>query len=158
MTPQSLLAEAAQRGIELFADGQTIRYRGPKTAVADLRPKLAAHKGELLALLRAKHYRTTTDKALALLKQLRCYTLPAGRMPVVTRLAQRLADAMVQWENGEPVSDLPDDPTVILRSLQGFERELIALGGAPDRELAEAAAIVEAVFPCSRLVEVRKLR
>jgi hypothetical protein len=49
--PEGLLAEAARRGIELYTDGYTIRYRGPKTALADLKPKLAAHKGELLVLL-----------------------------------------------------------------------------------------------------------
>ena len=51
MIPEGLLAEAARRGIELYTDGYTIRYRGPKTALADLKPKLAAHKGELLVLL-----------------------------------------------------------------------------------------------------------
>ena len=53
MIPQELLDEAARRGIYLFLDGQTVRYRGPKAALAELMPKLAAHKGELLAQLRA---------------------------------------------------------------------------------------------------------
>ena len=36
MTPQGLLGEAARRGIELYPDGYTIRYRGPKAALAEL--------------------------------------------------------------------------------------------------------------------------
>lgn len=51
MTPQALLAEATRRGIELYREGCAIRYRGPKTALVDLKPKLAACKGELLTLL-----------------------------------------------------------------------------------------------------------
>jgi hypothetical protein len=39
-----------------------------------------------------------------------------------------------------------------------IERELTALGGAPDKVLAEAVAMVERSFPGARLVEVRKLR
>ena len=51
MTPQALLAEATRRGIELYREAGAIRYRGPKTALVDLKPKLAACRGELLTLL-----------------------------------------------------------------------------------------------------------
>lgn len=124
----------------------------------DLLDRIRAHKAELLVTLRVEHYRTTADKALALLNRLKTYTLPAGRMPAARLLAERLGAAMVRWEDGGPVSDVPDDPAVILRALQGFEGELIALGGAPDPELTKAVAMVERSFPGARLVEVRKLR
>jgi hypothetical protein len=68
-------------------------------------------------------------------------------MPVVRALGERLA----------PFARATD-PAAILSALRDFERELVALGGAPNRELAEAAAMVEAVFPGSRLVEIRKLQ
>jgi hypothetical protein len=63
VTPQALLAEAARRGIALYPDGHNIRYRGPKTDLADLKPKLAAHKGELLTLLRAERDKVEIDLA-----------------------------------------------------------------------------------------------
>ena len=63
MTPLALLAEAARRGIALYPDGHNIRYRGPKTDLADLKPRLAAHKGELLTLLRTE--RNEIEIALA---------------------------------------------------------------------------------------------
>jgi hypothetical protein len=39
-----------------------------------------------------------------------------------------------------------------------MERELIALGGSPDPELAVAVAMMEQSFLGSRLLEVRKQR
>jgi hypothetical protein len=162
VTLPELLAEAARRGIELYPDGNIIRYRGPKTAVADLKAKLAASKVELLVHLRAKQEEdeidrlaradteqedTTADKALALLDRLRCYTLPSGRMAVVNQLAEALAPFARSTE-----------PAAILTALRDFEHELIALGGAPDPPLAEAVGMVERRFPSARLVEVKKLR
>ena len=63
MTPPALLAEAARLGIELYPDGHNIRYRGPKTALANIKPKLVAHKGELLALFRAEGNENETNLA-----------------------------------------------------------------------------------------------
>ncbi len=62
MTPQGLLAEAARRGIQLYADGYIIRYRGPKAALAELKTKLAAHKAELLTLLRTVQEQAETHR------------------------------------------------------------------------------------------------
>jgi len=67
VTLQELLAEVARRGIDLYPDGNLIRYRGPKTAVADLKAKLAANRRELLVLLRGERDCAMQDKALALL-------------------------------------------------------------------------------------------
>ena len=154
MTPQALLTEAARRGIELYLDGQTIRYRGPKTALADLKPMLAAHKGELLTLLCAEQERA---EARALLKRLKTFTLPAGRMPAARMIAERCSARLVQAHDGEPV-DEADDPASFLAVLQDIERELIALGGFPDPELAGAIGAVEASFPGACLVDVRRLQ
>ena len=157
MTPQGLLAEAARRGIELYPDGHTIRYRGPKTALADLKPKLAAHKGELLTLLRAAQDRIAAGNALAHLQRLKTYTLPAGRMAAAREIAWRCGERLMVWANGEP-ADLTDDPIRILHALQDIERELVALGGAPDPELADAIKGVTDTFPGATLVAVRKLQ
>jgi hypothetical protein len=153
VTPQALLAEAARRGIELYPDGHTIRYRSPKTALADLKPMLAAHKGELLTLLCAEQDRA---EAPALLKRLKTFTLPAGRMPAARMIAERCSARLVQSHDGEPV-DEADAPASFLAVLQDIERELIASGGGPDPELAGASGAVEAAFPGARLVAVRKL-
>ncbi len=154
MTPQALLAEAARRGIELYPDGHTIRYRGPKTALADLKPMLAAHKGELLTLLCAQQDRAET---LALLKRLKTFTLPAGRMPAARMIAERCSARLVESHYGEPV-DEADNPASVLAMLQQIEHELIALGGCPDPELGGAINAVEALFPGARLLDVCKLQ
>jgi hypothetical protein len=155
VTPEELLAEAVQRGIELYLDGQTIRYRGPKTALADLKPQLASYKHGLLPLLRTERDRAATDEALTLLQRLKTFTLPAGRMPAAREIAERWSARLVRWENGEPV-DEADDPASSLAVLRGIERELTALGGVPDPALAEAVAVVEGAFPGSQLVEIRR--
>jgi hypothetical protein len=79
------------------------------------------------------------DQALALLNQLKCYTLPADRMPDARELAERMRGLA--------------DTAAILHALRDFERELRALGGEYDRALAEATAVVERVFPGARLVK-----
>ncbi|MBU8897893.1 amino acid adenylation domain-containing protein [Corallococcus sp. M34] len=51
-----LLAELNRRGLEVWAEGDLLRLRGPKGAAGDdLRKVLAEHKGELLELLRERH-------------------------------------------------------------------------------------------------------
>src|SRR5438552_727788 len=55
MTPTELLAELVQRGITLSKDGENLRARGPKAALAlDLLEALAQHKARLLAFLEAR--------------------------------------------------------------------------------------------------------
>jgi hypothetical protein len=55
MTLGELLAELNRRGLEVWADGETLRIRGPKGAAdKGLRAALAQHKSEILALLRER--------------------------------------------------------------------------------------------------------
>lgn len=154
MTPRGLFAKAARRGIELYLDGHTIRYRGPKTALADLKPKLAACKDELLTLLRAEQ---DCAAALTLLQRLKTFTLPTDRMAAAREIARRCAARLVHWENGELLDEFGDPPS-ILAALRDIERELILIAASPDPELAEAVALVERTFLGARLVEVRKLQ
>jgi len=99
-------------------------------------------KAELLRTLpKAQGHEEPVDAsgtALALLIRLKGYTLPSGRIPVIRNLAERVRG----------LADAAD----ILRTLRVFERELIALGGEYDWELAQAIAKVEGVFPGARLV------
>ncbi|GEM_PF-3170432 len=85
-------------------------------------------------------------EALEVLRRLKCYTLPAGRMAAARLLARGL----------EPLLRAPKlDPARALTALQQLERDLIALGGRPDPELAAAVELVERVFPGARLVQVK---
>lgn len=53
MTALALLAELRRRGVVLEASGDRLRYRAPAGAMtAELRAALAAHKAELLMMLR----------------------------------------------------------------------------------------------------------
>lgn len=75
MTDPELLAEAGRRGIELYPDGTSLRYRGPRAAVAALKPKLAERKAELLAALTRSHAGAEVDPEadrIARLDQERC--------------------------------------------------------------------------------------
>ena len=53
MTALELLSNLSSKDIEIWADGDRLRYNAPKGALTpDLREKLADHKSEVLALLR----------------------------------------------------------------------------------------------------------
>ena len=53
MTAFELLSNLSSKDIEIWADGDRLRYNAPKGALTpDLRKELAAHKSEILALLR----------------------------------------------------------------------------------------------------------
>ena len=53
MTALELLSNLSSKDIEIWADGDRLRYNAPKGALTpDFRKELAAHKSEILALLR----------------------------------------------------------------------------------------------------------
>lgn len=52
MTAIEVLSMCRARGVELVADGGRIVLRGPQAARDELRPLVAGHKMELLAVLR----------------------------------------------------------------------------------------------------------
>jgi hypothetical protein len=52
MTPSGLLVRLRARGVDLWREGETIRYRGPEGAVTpELRDALAQHKADLIDLV-----------------------------------------------------------------------------------------------------------
>ncbi len=53
MAPGVILARCRENGIELRADGDHLRLRGPAAGREKVRALIAAHKPELLALLTA---------------------------------------------------------------------------------------------------------
>jgi hypothetical protein len=149
MNVAAILKECARRGIRLSVDGERIIAR-PLSAVApELREAASEHKAELIEALQA-------SEALLLLDRLKTFSLPNGRLSAAREIAQRCGARLVRWEHGEP-ADEADDPSSILAVLRDIERELVALGGAPDPELAKTVETVKRSFPGSRLVDVRTL-
>jgi hypothetical protein len=131
----------------------------PRSKLTDAdRQLIRQHKTELLTLLvspEAEHPASErllrnapesaadiAEKALGLLDRWKCYIVPGGRMAEVRQLAAKLSELQ--------------EPAALLRGLQDFERDLIAVGGEYDRELAEAVAIVEFGFPGARLVKFKQ--
>lgn len=142
----SILDELRERGLRVRAAGDKVRLEPRRLVTPEVMEQVLRHKSELLAHLRAEKDRA---EALALLNRLKTYTLPAGRMPAARAIVERL----------KPLLAAPEiDPAQALTTLQQLERELVALGGASDPELTEAATIVERAFPGARLVDVRKLQ
>jgi hypothetical protein len=81
-------------------------YVTPKERLTpDLIERIRQHKPALLTYSRIKQECGLIDEALALLQQLKCYTLPAGRMPAAREIAERCAARLVLWENGEPIGE-----------------------------------------------------
>jgi hypothetical protein len=76
-------------------------------------------------------------------------------MSAAREIAQRCADRLIRWENGEPV-DEADDPVSVLAVLRDIERELHALGAAPDPQLQAIVAEVETTFPGALFLDVRR--
>jgi len=85
-------------------------------------------------------------EALRLLERLKCFTLPRGRMEAARQIVCRL----------EPLLHVREiDPVQALAVLRQIERDLIALGGAPDPELGEVVETVRRAFPSAGLVEIK---
>ena len=54
MTASELLDHVRKQGVRLWVDSGQVRYRAPRDVLTEaLRAQLAAHKSEILALLRA---------------------------------------------------------------------------------------------------------
>jgi len=80
--------------------------------------------------------------ALAQLERLKGYTLPAGRIPAIREIAERMTGLT--------------EPADIFLALQRLEDELIGQGGRFDPELAATFSDVERSFPDARLVDLRR--
>lgn len=141
MTAVDLLAEFHRLGIWLAVRNGVIVARPKGATPPELREAVRAMKSELLRTLPEASDDMEFDAAtaLTLLTRLKGYTLPSGRMHVIRALAERVRGLA--------------DTAAILQALRDFERELIALGGEYDQELAEAIAAVKGVFPGARLVK-----
>jgi hypothetical protein len=147
MNLEALLADFARRGIQLTPDSKGLAVR-PASKLTDAdREAIQGCKAELRMHLLA-------DEALSLLRRLKCYTPPAGRVPAAREIAERCAARFVLWENGERVSEA-DEVASILAVLRDIERELAAIGGSLDPELADAVEMVERIFPGARLIKIQ---
>jgi hypothetical protein len=155
MTAQEILHHARRAGATLFVIGGKLKAAPAGALPPDLKAAIRERAAEIKTFLGNEHARA---EALAVLTRLKTYALPAGRMPAAHEVAQRLTSALGRFESNGELADDSDDPTAILDVLRAIERELITLGGAPDRQLVQAVATVEAAFPSAILVEVRKLQ
>jgi hypothetical protein len=155
MTATVLLHEFRRLRVRLRAEGDRI-IACPLSAVPpELRAAARTHKTGLLRLLTQSLTEPaattnvpspasqTADEALKALRRLKGYALPAGRIPVIRELAERLHGLT--------------DPAALLYALQIFETELLYLGGSYDPQLASVIEGVTDSLPGARLVEVRKV-
>jgi hypothetical protein len=148
MDVQALLSNLSARGIMLTPDGDALIAR-PRQRLTDAdREAIRRHKAALLAHLSAEEARA---EALTVLQRLKAFTLPTGRMAAARVVAQRLASTPGDCKPGEN-----SDDAAILDVVRTIERELIALGGTYDTDLAASVSMVEGVFPGAPLVEVKE--
>jgi hypothetical protein len=173
MEAAQILERAHMMGISLAAEAGCIAARPKGRTSLELAAAIRAHKRELLALLQVRQEQVAADRfahanagnfseqdrahGLALLNRLKTITVPAGRIPAARQIAERCAAQVLRWKDGEPVFER-EDLASILSVLRKIEGELIALGGAPDADLAEAMSMVRRTFPGTRLVKVGKRR
>ena len=65
MNAKNLFKKAADSGVELYLDGETLKARGSREAVATLSPELRAHKAEIVELLAGARLNAVNDPASA---------------------------------------------------------------------------------------------
>ena len=143
MNAGEILADVRRCGVELFVLDGRLKASSPGVLPAELKAVIREHAAEIRAALpiyvRAEQDRTLADQALDLLNRLKGYTVPSGRMTAARTLAARMRGLT--------------EPAAILGALKNFERELAALGGEYDPQLAEVIDIVQRSFPGARLVK-----
>jgi hypothetical protein len=167
MNTAALIHDLAVRGVEFSVRGDKLIIDAPKGALGLSEiDQLREHKAEVLALLKPRAEsaavvpsrsattevpdpasNTAASEALVVLRRLKTFTLPSGRMPAARVIAERL----------RPLLTVPElDPAAALAALQATEAELTALGGAYEPELADAIGLVSSVFPRTRLIRLNK--
>ncbi|MGH8507398.1 MAG: hypothetical protein ACREVH_01565 [Gammaproteobacteria bacterium] len=89
----AILDQARAADLTLWVEGETLRYRGDKTAVESLLPMLKAHKPELLAALNLETLLTEACQGVegidaatfrALLSPVDVEDIEGGHIPMVT--------------------------------------------------------------------------
>jgi hypothetical protein len=96
-------------------------------------------------------------EALGLLARLKCFRLPAGRIPDAREIAVRLIGTLNRFEADGTPEERTIDLASRLAALRDLERELILQGGRYDPALAETVGMVASTFPDARLVEFRRV-
>lgn len=100
----SLIASLSARGVELYLDGEELRYRAPEGAfTSDLRSQVRARRAELVAALQRGSAMVCEDcgKQGTVMVEMhggwflcrRCWTIPQQTVPVVVLERDRPAAA-----------------------------------------------------------------
>jgi TubC N-terminal docking domain len=156
MNAEAFLNELSQLGVHIEPLPNGNLYAAPTDRLtAELIDRIRQYKPDLLEHFRAKKVFALADEALTVLRRLKCYTLPSGRMAAAQEIADRCAFELLLWDNGEPLGEA-DDPASVLNVLRNIERELVAIGGFPDPDVAQTIEMVERTFPGARLIDIRR--
>jgi hypothetical protein len=100
MTPNALLAELRNRGVEPVVREGPLKLRGPAGRIThELVLRVRQHKAVLLAHLQFEEQRATAEQALVVLNRLKCYALPAGRISAAREIAERCAAKLLGYED-----------------------------------------------------------
>ena len=83
--PAALLNNARATGVTLWADGDALRYRGPREALAKLLPALKAHKPAILVALAHPNLSGVSPEFAARLSAEDLDDTAAGDIPVWSR-------------------------------------------------------------------------
>jgi hypothetical protein len=154
VSPADILQQLRSHGVSVRVENGRLLARPLNAVPPALRDAARQCRAGLVALLQQATPATPSDadaatrlKALAVLTRLKAYIVPQGRMPAARAIVERLRPILNATEF---------DPAVALHHLEAVERELIAMGGEYDPELAAAIVAVESVFDSNRLVEVKR--
>lgn len=92
MTATAILSDARSAGVTLWAEGDALRYRGPREVIAKLLPELKAHKPAVLAELPANHQAAPTGRFPQRLTPFQTAALPHSPSdPACSIASQRLS-------------------------------------------------------------------
>jgi hypothetical protein len=151
MQAAEVLRESRARGIELFVEGDALRYRAPRGALtAELRAALADHKAELLVRLRCSNAPKMLTHGCEHLNALAEHlSADSGELAAVLLRRTLLGDVWLVADTGA----LADHPDIIRSGLPVFFFEEISrLRGKTAAEL-RAVGILKAKFPTGRVLQ-----
>jgi len=138
MNAAQILRKARALNVELWVEGDMLRYRGKRECIAILKPELVAHKSALIAALKGVRADTldmpgypvadgpflpyavplSAERAAALLSALRATII---RIADIERWPPVYLAALLDRVARQPAATLADDLAYFLRRLEALE-------------------------------------